>query len=127
MIDINCEKCPKKDSCCQTGAWVDLEEAKKILALRLKGSFHHLRKDRQFPSGYKVATSYEDDEPCTFLTSEGLCSIHKVDYELKPTYCKEFPLEDGKLAPDVDEICYMYREMVKNKRKKKAKQKTCLP
>jgi hypothetical protein len=109
---INCLECPQKEYCCQEGVWVDLEEARNISSLRLSGGFYHLRKDKKFPSGYKVSTSYEDG-PCSFLTADGLCSIHKVDYNLKPTYCKEFPYEDGKIAPLAKEFCLLikYKKM----------------
>jgi len=106
MENIDCAKCKKQDYCCNTGAWVDLEEAKKILSLGLGGNFHHLEKDDDFPSGYKVGTSV-GYEPCTFLTKDGLCAIHKVDYNLKPVHCREFPYEEGKLSPLVSELCLM--------------------
>lgn len=115
MEKIDCQKCVEQKNCCKHGVWVDLEEAKKILALGLKGEFHQLEKDDDFPSGYIVATSY-NDAPCTFLTPEGLCAIHKVDYNLKPAYCKEFPYEDGKFATYIEDLCLEY---IKNKNKNK--------
>ena len=115
MRTIDCLKCRQKNSCCDFGVWVDLEEAKKILSLGLEGDFYHLEEDRGFPSGYKVGTSYED-ERCSFLTTEGLCAIHKADYNLKPVHCKEFPYENGKLALNVGLLC----SVVKSKRKKKS-------
>ena len=83
---------------------MDLEEAKKILLLGLKGDFYHLEQDKDFPSGYRVGTSYEDNR-CSFLTPEGLCSIHQVDYNLKPSHCREFPYENGKPSPFADVLC----------------------
>jgi Fe-S-cluster containining protein len=115
-MTIDCLKCKKQHSCCDFGVWVDLEEAKKILALGLKGDFYHLVKDKDYPSGYRVGTSCED-ERCSFLTNEGLCAIHKADYNLKPVHCKEFPYENGKLAPIADRLCLI----VKSERKKKIK------
>ncbi|MFH1578475.1 MAG: hypothetical protein ABIC18_05340 [Candidatus Omnitrophota bacterium] len=111
MKKINCLECPQKEHCCKEGVWVDLKEARNISSLRLCGGFYNLKKDKKFPSGYKVDTSYENN-PCSFLTADGLCSIHKVDYNLKPTYCKEFPYEDGKIAPYAKELCLL----VKHKR-----------
>jgi len=104
MKKIDCLKCRQQSSCCDFGVWVDLEEAKKILALGLKGDFYHLEQDKDSPSGYRVGTSYEDN-PCSFLTPEGLCAIHKTDYNLKPVHCKEFPYEKGKLSPFADVLC----------------------
>lgn len=111
MEKIDCDKCEKQHACCKTGAWVDLEEAKKIMALGIKaGEFHQLEQDKDFPSGYCVATSY-NSSPCTFLTPDGLCAIHKIDYNLKPHYCKEFPYEDGKLAYFVKDLCHEYKKI----------------
>ncbi|MFC1592498.1 YkgJ family cysteine cluster protein [Candidatus Omnitrophota bacterium] len=109
MKKINCLECPQKENCCQEGVWVDLKEARRILSLRLSGEFYRLRKDKKFPSGYKVDTS-RDGGPCSFLTVDGLCSIHKVDYNLKPSYCKEFPYEDGKEAPLAKEFCLLAKD-----------------
>jgi Fe-S-cluster containining protein len=118
MMKIDCLNCKQKHTCCDFGAWVDLEEAKKILSLKLKGDFYHLEKDSDFPSGYKVGTSYEDNH-CSFLTLEGLCAIHKVDYGLKPAHCKEFPYEKGKLSPYAGVLCS--RMKLKRKIRKKAR------
>jgi Fe-S-cluster containining protein len=121
MEKIDCMKCKQMHSCCNFGAWVDLEEAKKILSLGLKGDFYHLEKNEEYPSGYRVGTSREDD-PCSFLTPEGLCAIHKVDYSLKPAHCKEFPYENGKLADIADVLCHVVKAK-KKKRKTLAKQR----
>ena len=112
---VKCHKCKTQEKCCRLGAWVDLEEAKKILALGIKGGdFFHLEKDDSFPSGYKTGTSVEDGS-CTFITRNGLCAIHKIDYSLKPSHCKEFPYENGKLSPFAKYLC----GPLKKKRKKK--------
>lgn len=116
MKRIDCVRCEEQHACCSFGAWVDLEDAKKILSLGLKGDFYHLEKDDDFPSGYKVGTSIED-ERCSFLTPKGLCSIHTINYDLKPTHCKEFPYEDGKLADIASTLCVA----MKSKRKRRGK------
>ncbi|MDD5432062.1 MAG: YkgJ family cysteine cluster protein [Candidatus Omnitrophica bacterium] len=117
MKKIDCVKCKKQHACCDFGAWVDLEEAKKIATLGLKGIFYHLENDDSFPSGFKVGTSYEDNR-CSFLTKDGLCSIHKVDYKLKPRYCKEFPYEHGKLSPLAEALCHLAKPKRKTKKRK---------
>ena len=110
MQKIDCDKCPRQCTCCETGAWVDLEEAKKILVSghKFPGMFFEFEKDPAFPSGFRVGTSLGDN-PCTFLLPDGLCSIHKVSYDLKPTSCKEFPLERGKPSPDIQDLCYFVK------------------
>lgn len=120
MEKIDCKKCPKPENCCQLGAWADMEEAKKILELNLKGEFFQLERDPDFPSGYKIGTSYEED-PCTFLDPDGLCSIHKIDYNLKPFSCREFPYENGKISGYADELCLMYKNNSKKRKRKNSK------
>jgi len=105
---IDCLECKSQADCCRLGAWVDLEEAKEILLLGLKGEFFQLEKDKDFPSGYRIGTSYEDD-PCSFLDSDGLCSIHKVNYGHKPNTCKEFPYENKKVSPFADVLCTLFK------------------
>jgi Fe-S-cluster containining protein len=114
---INCLECKSQSDCCRIGAWIDLDEAKKILELGLKGDFFHLEKDKSFPSGYRIGTSIED-EKCTFLDPDGLCSIHKLDYSLKPRTCIEFPYEDGKLSDYADVLCTVYKSRIKKKKNK---------
>ena len=102
-----CSLCKRMSDCCRTGVWVDLEEAKKILELALAGEFFQLEQDKDFPSGYKISTSPNDD-PCTFLDPDGLCSIHKVDYGLKPSACKDFPYDKGSIAKEAEYLCTVY-------------------
>ena len=113
---VKCHECKTQEKCCRLGAWVDLEEAKKILALGIKGGdFFHLEEDKNYPSGYRVGTSIED-EPCTFITRDGLCAIHKIDYNLKPTHCKEFPYENGKLSSIAKYLCVAVKARRKDKK-----------
>ncbi len=115
---IDCRKCPSQSDCCQTGAWADLEEAKKIASLGLKGEFFQLEKDKDFPSGYRIGTSYEYNA-CSFLDSDGLCSIHKLDYNLQPGSCKEFPYENDVVSPVAHELCTLHKIKMKNKKRKR--------
>lgn len=117
-IIIDCFQCKDQSDCCRLGAWIDLEEAKKILSLGIKGDFFHLEQDKHFPSGYKVGTSYED-EPCVFLDTDGLCRIHKLDYAHKPVTCKEFPYEGKKIAPIAEFLCIAHKSSKSKSRKKK--------
>ena len=114
---INCSECRTPSYCCQTGTWVDLEEAKKIAALGLKGEFFQLEKDKDFPSGYRIGTSYGYNS-CSFLDPDGLCSIHKLDYSLKPKTCKEFPYEKKRVSPIADELCTLFKSKLKIKNKR---------
>ncbi len=115
---INCIECRTQSDCCRLGAWIDLDEAKKIISFGIKGDFFHLEKDKDFPSGYRIGTSIED-EPCSFLDSDGLCLIHKVDYDLKPQTCKEFPYENNKVSSFADVLCTPYKTKLRNRKKQK--------
>jgi len=115
---IDCQQCKTQSDCCRLGAWIDLEEAKKIIALKIGGDFFHLEQDSDFPSGYKVGTSYED-ETCAFLDPDGLCRVHKVDYSFKPETCKEFPYENNRLAPIAKVLCTLHKTRVRNAKRKK--------
>ncbi|MCU0652191.1 MAG: YkgJ family cysteine cluster protein [Candidatus Omnitrophica bacterium] len=115
---VLCHKCRNQSDCCSLGAWIDLEEAKKIVSAGIRGEFFHLEKDDIFPSGYKVGTSFEE-ESCSFLEPNGLCRIHKIRYDLKPVTCKEFPYEDGKLAPIAHSLCTVLKAKKKRKMKKR--------
>jgi len=113
---IKCVECRTQADCCRLGAWIDLEEAKRIVARGIKGDFFHLEKDKSFPSGYRVGTSYEDN-PCSFLGSDGLCLVHKVDYRLKPKTCKDFPYENNRVSSFADFLCTQYKSKIKKRNK----------
>jgi Fe-S-cluster containining protein len=115
MIENNiCLQCGSQSDCCKRGAFADLEEAKKIVSLGLKGEFFQLESDPDFPSGFRIGTSYEDN-PCSFLDREGLCSIHKVSYHLKPKSCQDFPFENDKPSPYAHVLCTVLKRKL-NKR-----------
>lgn len=117
---IDCLKCKNQSDCCRFGAWIDLEEAKKILSLGIKGDFFHLEIDKDFPSGYKVGTSYEDEQ-CAFQDPDGLCRIHKIDYAYKPVTCKEFPYEGNKISPIAEVLCVEHKSRIKKNKSCKKK------
>ena len=117
---IDCNECNSQSDCCRFGAWIDLEEAKKVISLGIKGDFFHLEQDKEFPSGYKVGTSYED-EKCGFLDPDGLCRIHKIDYAFKPETCKEFPYENNKVASIAKVLCTLHRSKLEKNRNNKTK------
>ncbi|MFH1641074.1 MAG: YkgJ family cysteine cluster protein [Candidatus Omnitrophota bacterium] len=116
---LKCRQCKTQVKCCRLGVWVDLNQAKKILALGIKGGdFFHLEKDDDYPSGYRVGTSIED-EPCTFYGKDGLCAIHKIDYRLKPQHCKEFPYEGSKISSIAKYLCIAVRARHKKKKSRR--------
>jgi len=98
-----CTTC-KTGSCCQDGVDVDLEEAKKISQLNninlKKPWFENLFQDSDMPSGWAVSTIVRDGR-CVFQKSNYKCMI----YEHRPSFCREFPLEMGRVAEYYDYLC----------------------
>lgn len=113
---LDCDNCKTQADCCKLGAWIDLDEAKKISERGIKGEFFHLEKDTSSPSGWRIGTSYED-EKCTFLDPDGLCRVHKTDYNLKPKTCIEFPYENNKISYIAGSLCTLYKKKWAAKRK----------
>lgn len=90
-------------SCCQDGVDVDLEEAKRISMLNLdlkKPWFEKLFQDSDMSSGWAVSTVVRDGR-CVFQKSNYKCII----YEHRPTFCRDFPLEKGRIAEFYHYLC----------------------
>lgn len=103
--------CKQCSDCCKTGVVVDLKQALKIID-KCGGQMHHLKKNKDFPSGFSVETSYDSDK-CLYL-KRNKCTIYKH----RPRYCGEFPLEDGKVSQEVD-LCPQLDSKGRHKKKKK--------
>jgi len=98
----HCKMC-SVGSCCQDGVDVDLEEAKKIAQLQLpleKPWFELLQKDECMSSGWSLSTTVRDNR-CVFQKPDKKCMI----YDHRPSYCREFPLEDGDIAEYYAYLC----------------------
>ena len=90
-------------SCCQEGVEVDLEQAKEISQLKVnlkKPWFAGLAKDSDMPSGWSLSTVVRDGS-CVFQRKNHLCMI----YEHRPMFCREFPIEMGKIAEHYTYLC----------------------
>jgi Fe-S-cluster containining protein len=90
-------------SCCKDGVEVDLKEAQKISQLAIdlsKPWFEGLCEDRDMPSGWATSTVVREGR-CVFQRSDYRCMI----YEHRPMYCREFPLENGRVAELYDYLC----------------------
>ncbi|QAT16502.1 hypothetical protein BU251_01545 [Candidatus Velamenicoccus archaeovorus] len=94
--------------CCRDGVEVDLFEAARILKqLRnrplglAKPWFRYLRADKRSPSGFVFSTIVRDKR-CVFQDKNMRCRI----YPIRPRYCREFPLEDGRVAPYYHLLCH---------------------
>jgi Fe-S-cluster containining protein len=100
-----CKVC-EKGTCCRHGVELDLLEVAQILQKKLnipKPWFEFLgtSRNKYFPSGYKFTTLVKNKR-CVFQDEKMRCRI----YEVRPRFCSEFPLEDGKRAPYYKELCH---------------------
>lgn len=110
-----CKQCDK-GACCRQGVEVDLFEAARILKLDLdipRPWFDYIRRDKRFPSGYIFSTVLKKRR-CIFQDDNMRCRIYKI----RPRYCEEFPLENGKTAPFYKHLCHHPKAHRKNKKKK---------
>jgi Fe-S-cluster containining protein len=111
-----CRICDK-GACCREGVEVDLFEVARILKRTLtiaKPWFHFIRRDKSSPSGFVFDTVVRG-ERCVFQAADRRCRV----YNIRPRYCREFPLEDGQRAPYYHSLCHR----AKRNRAKSAKRK----
>ena len=91
-------------ACCRDGVEVDLFEVARILQKPLdmpKPWFEYLGQDRRFASGFKFSTLLKRRR-CIFQDKDRRCRI----YEIRPQFCAEFPLENGRPAPYYRALCH---------------------
>lgn len=108
-----CGEC-LQGSCCRLGVEVDLFEVARILEKKLdiaKPWFQYLGRDKMFPSGYKF-TTLTRNRRCIFQNDVMRCLV----YEIRPRFCEEFPLENGKKAPYYESLCHRAKKGKKKRR-----------
>jgi len=93
--------------CCKDGVELDLLEVARILK---RGPdlpqpwFRYLSRDRSFPSGFRF-TTVTRHRRCVFQNENRRCVI----YDIRPRFCREFPLEGGARAPEYLYLCHRAR------------------
>ncbi|MDD5019425.1 MAG: YkgJ family cysteine cluster protein [Candidatus Omnitrophica bacterium] len=90
--------------CCREGVEVDLFEAAEILKRPLdipRPWFIYQGRDKRFPSGFVFSTVLRHRR-CVFQNEQMRCVV----YDIRPRYCREFPLEDGRKAPYYHHLCH---------------------
>ena len=100
---VVCRECGQ-GACCRDGVEADLFEVARILEESLDISrpwFQYLGRDKRFPSGFKFTTLVRHRR-CIFQNAQKRCMI----YAIRPRFCEEFPLENGKKAPYYHKLCY---------------------
>jgi Fe-S-cluster containining protein len=106
-----CKECVV-GACCREGVEVDLYEVAAILKTDLdipRPWFHFLRRDKRSPSGFVFGTNLRVRR-CVFQGADRRCLV----YSVRPRYCREFPLEGTRRAPEYHSLCHR----AKGKRKK---------
>lgn len=91
-------------TCCREGVEADLFEVARILRMPLdipKPWFDYLGRDRRFPSGFKFSTRLASRR-CIFQKDDMRCLV----YAQRPRFCREFPLEGGRRAPEYKSLCH---------------------
>lgn len=107
-----CKVCDQ-GSCCRHGVELDLQEVADILKRHLdipKPWFAYLGRSKDFPSGFRFTTLLKNKK-CIFQDDIKRCRI----YPIRPRFCVEFPLEDGKRAPYYHALCHRAKKSRRQK------------
>ncbi len=110
-----CREC-KVGSCCSDGVEIDLLEVARILRKDPdipKPWFRYLSRDKRFPSGFRF-TTVTRGRRCVFQGVDRRCAI----YAIRPRFCREFPMEGDRLAPQYPYLCH-YAKMRRRARLKR--------
>ena len=108
-----CKECTV-GRCCKDGVELDLLEVARILRRDPdvpQPWFRYLSRSKEFPSGFRFTTVVRHRR-CVFQREDRRCAV----YDVRPRYCREFPIEDGGRAPLYHYLCQRGRK----KRKKRA-------
>lgn len=90
-------------SCCQEGVDLSKEEIRRIVAFNpvvKKPWFGKSDKIYNPEPGFEYETLLSDAR-CVFQAPDKRCLI----YPVRPSHCREFPFEDGKLAEYYEPLC----------------------
>jgi len=107
-----CRECTV-GSCCRDGVELDLLDVARILRKNPdvpKPWFRYLSRSKEFPSGFRFETMVRRRR-CVFQMEDRRCAI----YDVRPAYCREFPIEDGRRAPLYDYLCQRGKKRKKRK------------
>ncbi len=102
-----CKTC-KAGSCCYEGAELTLRELKIIIKYNppVAKPWFRLVKKSEKPDGVHDFSTIVRNGTCVFQDKNNLCTVYKV----RPHYCRDFPLEDGKTAPHYKRLCVLFHE-----------------
>ena len=113
-------------SCCYEGVELTAEELKRIIKFNPavpKPWFRTLQGSEKSDEKHPFATVVKNGT-CVFQGKDNRCKI----YEVRPQYCRDFPLEHGQTAPHYQRLCVLFHQewsaqstMKKNLKKREGK------
>ncbi len=105
-IDIRiCKECPV-GSCCYEGVDLSPQELRRIIRFQpavKKPWFRLIEASESSQKGYPFSTIIRDGT-CVFQDKNNRCHI----YPVRPSFCREFPLEGKKVAPFYKRLCVLF-------------------
>ncbi|MBU2540982.1 MAG: YkgJ family cysteine cluster protein [Candidatus Omnitrophica bacterium] len=119
-IDLNkitaeCNGC-RSGACCTDGVELSKQEMARIQAFNpnlKKPWFRKTPKIHESAPGFEYETRIRQGR-CVFLSSDRLCAI----YPVRPSNCREFPLEDGEIAEFYKLLCDKAPKFINSKNKR---------
>jgi Fe-S-cluster containining protein len=102
-----CKECAQ-GSCCYLGVELDQKELFKIVKFNpniRKPWFRVVEYHEDFDGTHHFSTIRRDGA-CVFQDKNNRCVI----YSVRPHFCREFPLEQGKTAPHYHHLCRIFEK-----------------
>ena len=102
-----CKTC-KVGSCCYEGAELNKKELKRIIQYNpsVPKPWVRLVEESEKPDGEHNFSTVVRNGTCVFQDGHNRCTVYKV----RPHYCRDFPLENGKTAEHYQRLCVLFHE-----------------
>ena len=100
-----CQSC-RIGSCCYEGVELTNQELRRIVNSNpsVPKPWFRLLKDHEKPDGVHNFSTIVRGNSCVFQGPDNRCMI----YEVRPQYCRDFPVEHGKTAPHYQRLCVLF-------------------
>ncbi len=110
QIEADLEACKtcKVGSCCYEGVELTNQEMRRILKVNpsVAKPWFRLVAEEEKPDGVHNFSTLVRNGTCVFQDDKNLCKI----YEVRPQYCRDFPIEHGQTAPHYQRLCVLFHE-----------------
>lgn len=108
IADIAACKTCTVGSCCYEGTELNKKELKRILRAHpsVPKPWFRLVVDDEHPEGDHHFATVIRNGTCVFQDEHNRCLIYKV----RPRYCRDFPVENGKTAPHYKRLCVLFHD-----------------